>query len=69
MRSLAYEGPAVAVGDLNEDGLDDIVIGGARNQAAQIYLQTAGGAFTLSDQPVMRQLAQTEDTAAAPLRC
>ena len=65
MRSLAYEGPAVAVGDLNGDDLDDIVIGGARNQAAQVYLQTADGAFALSDQPVMRQLAQTEDTAAA----
>ena len=42
---LSTEGPALAKGDLNRDGLTDIFIGGAHNQASAIYLQQPGGAF------------------------
>ncbi len=38
---LSSEGPAVAVGDLNADGLDDIFLGGAKWKVAHVYLQSA----------------------------
>jgi enediyne biosynthesis protein E4 len=35
--------PAVAVGDLNNDGLEDIFFGGGKEIPAEMYLQTANG--------------------------
>ncbi len=44
-------GPCLAVGDLNEDGLDDYVAGGAIGQVSEIYLQTSQGDFELLEIP------------------
>ncbi|MCW9707949.1 VCBS repeat-containing protein [Fodinibius salsisoli] len=41
-------GPAVAIGDVNHDGRDDIFLGGARGSAAQLYLQQEDGTFAVS---------------------
>ena len=43
---LSQLGPALAKGDVNGDGLEDIYIGGASGQAGSIYLQNNSGAFS-----------------------
>lgn len=44
--SLSAEGPALATGDINGDGLDDIFIGGAKEQPGKLFVQNKNGTFT-----------------------
>ena len=46
-KMLSKNGPAAAVGDLNGDGLNDVVLGGAyRGSPGKIFLQQKNGSFT-----------------------
>jgi hypothetical protein len=63
-RRYGMEGPALAVGDVNGDGLDDIYLGGAKGQAGVIYLQSANGQFKVQQNPVFEQLKTAEDVVA-----
>ncbi len=63
--AVSTEGPALAVGDSNGDGLEDIFLGGARRQASALYVQQPNGRFRLSDQPAFRQDSIWEDVDAA----
>ena len=59
---LSREGPHIAKGDVNGDGLEDIYIGGAKNQPGQLYLQTLNG-FLKKDESVFKEYADFEDVA------
>jgi len=40
------EGPAVAIADINGDGLQDVYFGGAKDFSGKLFLQNASGTFT-----------------------
>jgi len=61
---LSREGPAMDVGDLNNDGLDDVFIGGATGFGGQIYLQSSKGKMIFQKNDCFRQDRKFEDTAA-----
>ncbi len=42
---VSNEGPKMAIGDVNGDGLDDLAITGAKGQPSALFLQTASGNF------------------------
>ena len=65
---LSREGPKIAKGDVNGDGLEDIYIGGAKGQPGQLYLQTATG-FVRKQEPVFKQYADFEDVAVLFFDC
>ncbi len=62
---VSTQGPDIAVGDINMDGLDDFFIGGGKGQAGAFFLQRTAGKFTQVDQPVLMADSLAEDTASA----
>jgi enediyne biosynthesis protein E4 len=63
-KSFTQMGPALAVADVNGDGLEDLYLGGARDQAGSILLQNEKGGFEAVDNPIFKQLAKAEDVVA-----
>ena len=61
---LSREGPALAVGDVNGDGLDDLFLGGSVTVPRSLYVQRANGTYALQKQPFLLDANYTEDAAA-----
>ncbi|MEM6320202.1 MAG: VCBS repeat-containing protein [Bacteroidota bacterium] len=61
---ISAEGPKMATGDVNSDGLEDVFIGGAKGQAAALFIQQTNGQFQPSNEAPWAKSRQSEDTDA-----
>lgn len=61
---LSTEGPKMAVGDVNGDGLDDIYVCGAKEQPGALFIQNSAGKFDSVNNEVFRKDALCEDVDA-----
>ncbi len=61
---LSTQGPAIAVADVNSDGLADVYLGGASGQSGVLFVQTLKQQFQKQQHPAFQQDALSEDTDA-----
>ncbi|MDX1639249.1 MAG: VCBS repeat-containing protein [Balneolaceae bacterium] len=61
---LSTEGPPLATGDVNADGLDDFFIGGAKRQPGTFFLQNRDGTFNRVEHPTFERHSDFEDVGA-----
>ncbi|MDN5200429.1 VCBS repeat-containing protein [Fulvivirgaceae bacterium BMA10] len=57
-------GPAIAIGDINNDGLDDFYIGGAKGHSGSLYTQKPNGQFISNPIEVFGYDKESEDIDA-----
>jgi len=61
---LSQMGPALAKGDINNDGLDDVYIGGASGFSPELYTQNSDGTFNLTNLKYWKNESNYEDVDA-----
>ena len=66
---LSTQGPHMAKGDVNKDGLDDIYICGASGQTGALYVQTKQGSFIKTNEARLAKDSLCEDTDALFFDC
>ncbi len=65
LRMISTEGPALAVGDINGDGLDDLYLGGAKGQPGRLLVQQRDGSFMPTNEMLFAADEISEDVDAA----
>ncbi|MCG8318957.1 MAG: VCBS repeat-containing protein [Cytophagales bacterium] len=63
-RLLSTEGPGMAVGDINNDGLDDVFFTNAQRKAAKMFTQLPDGEFVAVNQTLFEEDRIYEGVAA-----
>ncbi|MFC0772092.1 VCBS repeat-containing protein [Terrimonas alba] len=66
---LSTQGPRIAKGDINKDGLEDIYICGAKDQPGVLYQQTNEGRFIKTNESLLAADKGSEDTDALFFDC
>ncbi len=61
---ISTEGPKLGIGDVNNDGLDDIYMPGSKFNKGKLYIQNSSGRFIFSPQPSIEADSLSEDVAA-----
>ena len=61
---VSTEGPALTIGDMNSDGLDDVFIGASKWEKSALFLQEAAGTFKRVLQPALDNDSTYEDVDA-----
>ncbi|MEZ4885399.1 MAG: VCBS repeat-containing protein [Chitinophagales bacterium] len=61
---VSAEGPALAVGDVNGDGLEDVFLGSSKRRRSTLYHQNKNGTFTNATPEILVQDSLFEDVDA-----
>ena len=61
---LSTQGPRIAVGDINNDGLDDFYLCGAKGTSGNVWIQQPDGSFEQSPQQNISKDAEKEEVDA-----
>ncbi len=64
LHMLSAEGPRIAAGDVNSDGLEDVYICGAKDNSGALMVQQPGGSFQPTNQSLFDRDKISEDTDA-----
>jgi len=61
---VSSEGPKLAIGDVNNDGLPDLYLGGAKDMSGSIYIMGPSGIFVKANNQLFEKDKVSEDTDA-----